>query len=147
MEPVQLQGRESGQRVKGFASGIESHILYIMYIGHIHVLQSSNQVVRGDMGVLVVQLCFQQAVYQQGRIADQKMCPDPLRQPVVDGPAGKICLHNPKAVFNLIPFVGHCQYVLCRVQQVGGDGIITIIPFLFFNLFLIKLILNLCLLP
>ena len=92
MEPVKPQGCHSGQCLKSPASGIKGHILHIMYIGHIHVLQSRDQVVRGHMGILVVQLCFQQAVYQQCRIADQEMCPDALWQSVVDGPAGKVCL-------------------------------------------------------
>lgn len=52
---------------------------------------------------------------------------DTLGQTVVDGYAGKIGFHDSETVFDLISFVGYCQYVFCWIHQVGSDGIVSVI--------------------
>ncbi len=83
------------------------------------------------MCFLLIKLYFQEPVHQQCGIADQELCFNPFRESVVYRTGIKACLHDPKAVFNLISFMGYGEYVFCRVRKIlktrNENLIITII--------------------
>ena len=135
MTSVQRKHSELCQCVKRFASFVKCHVLDIMYVCDIHVFQGGYQIIWCDMGFLPIKFYFQEPIHQKRGIADQKVCFDPFREPVVYRTRVKACLHNPEAVFNLVSFMGYSQYVFCRVRKVCCHSIVPIILFFFCNLF------------
>ena len=97
-----------------------------MNIDDIHIFQCFNQLIGGNVGILILKSAFEQSINEKSGVTDQKMGTYSFRFSVIDGTAVKMCFHHSKTIFNLISLLSNVQDGFCIILKIGSNGIISI---------------------
>ena len=141
---VQRQFQYRYQITQGLTACIQSSVIYIELIDHVHIPHCGSDLFYSVMLIASVHLYFHQPINQQCGKADHEVSYNPLSFAVIYGSGIETCLHDPETVFYLISLVYYSQDVFGRFLQICRNGIISVIFFFFFDFIFVQNVTDFC---